>query len=161
MHYSNYGWISLCVENSIFSTPFNLNSQSLFCKEFYLELKQRNQFLHESSKQPIFIRIRLKFLQAESFHGIDQFCEVLDTAGRPLVDLAVVIHHTADAGARLSLWIEAFVFRVVIEVVLHAEVVANLVSNSLYVMQIIIGWLLFNKIIFQRPRKETKMDTGT
>ena len=69
--------------------------------------------------------------QAEILGGINQLGEVLDAAGGPLADFAIVVHDTANAGARLALWVDLLLFGVVVEVVVHAEVVAKLVSNGL------------------------------
>ena len=57
--------------------------------------------------------------------------KVFHAAGRPLEDLAVVVHHAANAGAEIALTVVAGITGCPVEVVLHAQVVSNFVSQDL------------------------------
>jgi hypothetical protein len=75
--------------------------------------------------------ILLGFKAERRLSGINQLGEVLNTAGGPLVDVAVVVHDASDAGAGSVLGVNSLNFGVIFEVVQHAEVVSKLVSHSL------------------------------
>jgi len=57
--------------------------------------------------------------------------KVLHTASRPLEDLTIVVHHTADAGTETALTVVTGISGCPFKVVEHAQVVADLVSQDL------------------------------
>ena len=57
--------------------------------------------------------------------------KVFHAAGRPLEDLAVVVHHAADAGTEIALTVVTRIAGCPFEVVEHAQIVSNFVSQDL------------------------------
>ena len=57
--------------------------------------------------------------------------EIFHTASWPLEDLAVVVHHAADATAETALAVVTGIAGCPVEVVEHAQVVSDLMSQDL------------------------------